>query len=256
HLVKEDPVHVYRAGDFWQETPIPPNEELSLQGVDLTGTESLDTTKNAVLAKAQPQTGKGFVQSTIALPHPNKIYHFVCGVVDGLLADPDNELKAPLPKVISGTRVFQYSFTDFTQVNLLRKNGKPFWQCPQPDIVVTPQGPIGVALLEVYNEPPQDLGASAAQHNRDEFNDSLTFMQAKSVELLEAAADPEDCDSLPPGLTEDQVCSLDVRSVVAAHRQGKLDEQTDEIRFAVRFGKKKGGGGGTQVCGGANGILG
>jgi hypothetical protein len=82
---------------------------------------------------------------------------------------------------------------------------------------------------------------------KKEFNDSLRFMQAKKVGLLIPGLFPQDYDSLPPGLTEDQVCSLDVRSVVTAHRRG---EKTDNSSFAGRFGKHEfGGGGGTQVCG-------
>jgi hypothetical protein len=255
HLIDRGNVHFYLAGNFGAENSIHRNDALTLHGVDQRGAESLDPSKNAVLKKAQPNHGGVSARSTISLPHPNKIYHFVCGDVDGLVSDMDNELVPPA-SVISGTRVFQYSFQDFNTVQLLRQDNSVFWQCPTPSPVNTPQGTIAVAILEVYNEPPQDLGSTAAGHNRKEFNDSLAFMQAKSVELIEAAADPVDCDPLPPGLTEDQVCSLDVRDLVAAHLQGKLDEQTDELRFAVRFGKKKGGGGGTQVCGGANGILG
>jgi len=115
-------------------------------------------------------------------------------------------------------------------------------------------GNLAVAVLEVYNEPLHDMGASAEAHNKKEFNDSLLFMQAKKVKLLIPGLFPQDCDSLPPGLTEDQVCSLDVRSLVTALRRG---EETDDSRFSARFGKHEdGGGGGTQVCGGANGILG
>lgn len=115
-------------------------------------------------------------------------------------------------------------------------------------------------MLEVYNEPPIDLDlvslGAAAAHNKKEFNDSLSFMQAQHVELTDPALDPEDCDPLPPGLSEEHVCSLDIRDDIGNQLKGKAAKDS----FALRFGKIKkfahpGGGGGTQVCGGANGIL-
>ena len=249
YLIDEGNVHVYIAGDFRQEKPISPKEVLTLQNVT-PGTKGLDPARNAVVAKTTPRNGSE--QSSIVLPRPDDILHFVCGLlIGGSLSDPDGELKSQ-PVVISGTRVFQYSFTDFRTVQLLAKDGSVFWQCSAPTTV----GNLAVAILEVYNEPPTDLGAGADQHNLQEFKDSLTFMQAKKVELLTTAVNPVDCDQLPPGLTADQVCSLDVRNFVAPQLKKKLEGETDEISFAIRFGKKKGGGGGTQVCGGANGILG
>lgn len=249
YLIDRGNEHVYIAGDFGHENPI---DSPVLTLVNVTpGAKKLDPTKNAVVLKAKPKRGKVFEQSSLVLPHPDDILHFVCGiVVDGVsLIDPDTEL-ADSPSVISGTRVFQYSFADFNVVQLLRQDGSVFWQCPQPTIV----GNLAVSVLEVYNEPPHNMGASADDHNRKEFNDSLLFMQAKKVKLLIPGLFPQDCDSLPPGLTEDRVCSLDVRSLVTAHRRG---EKTNNSNFAARFGKhEEGGAGGTQVCGGANGILG
>jgi hypothetical protein len=249
YLIDRGTEHTYIAGDFGKEKSID-SPVLTLVNV-IPGAKKLDATKNAIVLKAQPKRGKVSEQSSIVLPHPDDILHFVCGVVvNGVsLIDPDTEL-SDTPRVISGTRVFQYSFADFNNVHLLRQDGSVFWQCPQPTMV----GNLAVAVLEVYNEPPHDMGASADAHNKKEFNDSLLFMQAKKVQLLIPGLFPQDCDSLPPGLTEDQVCSLDIRPLVTAHRMGK---ETDDSRFAARFGKHDlGGGGGTQVCGGANGILG
>jgi hypothetical protein len=250
YLIDRGHEHVYVAGNFGTEKPIGSNQVLTLVNVT-PGAKRLDPTKNAVLSKAQPKRGSVFDQSSIILPRPDDILHFVCGlVVDGLtLVDPNTELAGP-PTFISGTRVFQYTFTDFNKVQLVAHDGSVFWQCPRPTVV----GNLAVAVLEVYNEPPHDLGTTAAAHNKKEFNDSLLFIQAKKVQLLTPGFFPQDVDSLPPGLTEDQVCSLDVRSVVIAHLKGKKTKGSD---FAAQFGKNEdGGGGGTQVCGGANGILG
>jgi hypothetical protein len=264
HLIDQGRVHEYKAGTFPVETPIHKNEDLKLIGAAdpaKPGTASLDPDKNAILKKARPLKGAASARSKIELPRPNKIYHFVCGDVGGLLLDPDDELIKPLPSVISGTRVFQYSPKDFNAVQLVSASSPPpFWQCPPPTIVNTPQGDLAVAILEVYNEPPIDLDevtpGAAAEHNRQEFADSLTFIQANNVELTDPALDPQDGDGLPPGLHKDQVCSLDIRDGIQAQLRGEAQKDT----FALRFGKIKknmtGGAGGTQVCGGANGILG
>jgi len=261
YLIDRGNEHVYMAGNFGKEKTIPnkdkdkniPPRVLTLKNVT-PGAKALNPTLNAVLKKAVPTSGQVFEQSSIVLPHPADILHFVCGaVINGLtLIDPDIELQKGPPFVISGTRVFQYTFDDFNKVQLLDQDGSVFWQCPQP----TPVDNLAVAVLEVYNEPPHDMGSSAAAHNKKEFNDSLLFMQAKKVELVIPGLFPLDVDSLPPGLTEDQVCSLDVRPLVTANLNTEPAKQTHEIRFILRYGNNKGGGGGTQVCGGANGILG
>src|SRR5262249_28337049 len=154
------------------EKPIHKKEDLSLVGADdpaTPGTATLDPDKNAILKRARPLNGAASARSKIALPRPNKIYHFVCGDVGGLLLDPDDELVKPLPSVISGTRAFQYSPKDFSVVQLVRADKSIFWQCPPPTLVSTPQGNIAVAILEVYNEPPIDLDevrpGAAAEHN-------------------------------------------------------------------------------------------
>jgi hypothetical protein len=74
--------------------------------------------------------------------------------------------------------------------------------------------------------------------------------------LTDPALGPQNGDPLPPGLHEDQVCSLDIRDDIGAQLRGEKEKNP----FALQFGKIKkemtGGAGGTQVCGGANGILG
>jgi hypothetical protein len=241
YLINQGNVHVYMAGDFLLENPIPPKALLNLKGVN-PGNKKLDSTKNAILAKTNPTRSRAVEQRRIVLPHPTDILHFVCGDVEGVLQDLEGELKTPPPTVISGTRVFQYSFTDYHDVCLVPDGStKPFWQCPPPDMV----GNLAVAILEVYNEPPhdmdQDLPGSAAIHNLQEFQDSLDFMQARSVTLLLPALDKEE-----------HVCSLDIRDQVLAQRRKEVEKND----FIFRYGKMEGGAGGTQVCGGANGILG
>src|SRR6185437_11719257 len=247
YLIDRANEHVYMAGDFGKEKTIPnktkdiPPRVLTLKNVT-PGAKTLNPTLNAVLKKAVPTRGQVFEQSSIVLPHPYDILHFVCGaVIEGLtLLDPGIEL-ADRPLVISGTRVFQYTFTDFNQVHLEDQDKVVFWQCPPPTIVNTPQGDLAVAILEVYNEPPHDMGSGAATHNKQEFNDSLLFMQAKNVQLLVPGLFPLDVDALPTGLTEDQVCSLDVRPLVTANLKKEPGAQTHEVRFIIRYGNNKGG---------------
>lgn len=247
HLIDQGDIHHYKAGTFRLEQTV--NENLSLQGIDTPGMASLAQyrDKNAIVKKAKPVNDIISARSKISLPRPNTIYHFVCGDVRGVLLDLDDELLKPLPTVISGTRVFQYSPKDFNSVKLVRADNSVFWPCPASTIVNTPQGDLAVAILEVYNEPPIDLDqilpGAAAVHNLGEFADSLTFMGARSARLILPTAHPRNVDTLPPGLTAQQVCSLDVRDKVSTGRFGKPNDAA-------------GGAGGTQVCGGANGMLG
>jgi hypothetical protein len=134
HLIDRKNEHEYIAGSFRTENDIDRNEALELVNVDLTGKAVLDPARNAILRKTKPQDGTIFARNTISLPRPSQILHFVCGSVEDVLQDPETELLAK-PSVISGTRVFQYSFQDFSTVRLLRKDGSVFWQCPQPTTV-------------------------------------------------------------------------------------------------------------------------
>jgi hypothetical protein len=259
YLIDRGDEHEYICGNFHgPEKDIDQDEVLTLRGVDK-GTDELSTERNAVVAEANPVDGAIFAHSTIFLPRPYKILHFVCGGVRKYLKDSKSELKAP-PKIISGTRVFQYSFSDYTKVQLLRKDGKTvFWPCPQPTMINTPQGPLAVAVLQLYNEPSQEIeGVAGILHNLYEFRDSLIFLGTEGVNLNNAVLEPADSDPLPYGLTNDQVCPLAMRDKVAAF----LKKKGRKARFVVNYGKNflrfepRGEGGGTQVCGAAGGILG
>jgi hypothetical protein len=111
---------------------------------------------------------------------------------------------------------------------------------------LTPKGDQAVAVLHVYNEPPGDLGPGAAQHNLDEFKDTLSYMQAKQVKLKAPA------EIIPAGVKAKELVSLDVRNILASQTVSFNEEIAEKLQVGKRAG---GGGGGTQVCGGANGIV-
>ena len=240
-------VHEYKGGTFRQEDDLDERETLQLYGTDGTGKTKLDRKMNPVLNKPNPKDQVFFARNKIVLKYPNAILHFVCGNPGNSLKDPDNELKEA-KCFISGTRVFQYFFDNYANVKV--GGNKSFsWQCPNPAATG------GYAVFQLYNEPEFDPGGVVSiQHSLFEFNDSLVYMQAKSVQLRDAIVKPVAGDTVPTGLTADQVCPLDMRDIVAA--QLRLQRKRKPFNdFIVRYGKMDllGGGGGTQVCGGVNG---
>lgn len=240
-------VHEYKAGTFRQENDLDERETLQLDGTDGTGTKKLSPKMNPVLKKPIPQDQTFFARNKILLKYPNAILHFVCGDPGNSLNDSKNEL-VEKKCIISGTRVFQYSFTNYNDVKV-RGDKSFFWQCPNPATTG------GYAVFQLYNEPEFDPGGVISiQHSLFEFNDSLIYMQAKSVQLRDAIVKPVPGDTVPPGLTADQVCPLDMRDIVAAQLRLKRKKK-DFNQFIVSYGKMDllGGAGGTQVCGGVNG---
>ncbi|PYP87918.1 MAG: hypothetical protein DMG65_16195 [Candidatus Angelobacter sp. Gp1-AA117] len=235
--------HVYKGGDFGKEKEkdLEKSEILQLKGVDDTGNERLSAKMNPVLKNPKPKDQTFFARNRIILKRPNAILHFVCGDPGDALKDPKNELKEK-HCLISGTRVFQYSFKNYNDVNV--SGDKSFsWNCPNA----------AVAVFHLYNEPEEDPGGvRSLQHSLNEFNDSLGFMQADQVQLTNAVVTATFGDRLPPGLTADQVCALAVRDRVAAALKKRSRKEEEE--FIITYGKDdRGGGGGTQVCGGING---
>lgn len=254
HLIDRGSEHEYICGNFrGPEKDIDRFEALELKNVDK-GTASFDTDKNVVVSKAKPENGTIFARCTITLPRPDKILHFVCGGLGSYLQDRDTEIEGK-PKVISGTRVFQYSFQDYREVQVLRKDGKTvFWPCPEPKTITTPKGPLAFAVLQLYNEPPEEIqGVAGILHNLYEFRDSLIFLGARGVTLKNPILKPADSDLLPYGLTEEWVCPLAMRDEIAT----LLSKKGGKRNFLVKYGKNMkilGGGGGTQVCGAAGGF--
>jgi len=236
--------HVYKAGNFGKEDDLENSETLQLNGVD-TGSAKLPPQKNPILKNPNPQEDLTFFpRNKIYLPRPNAILHFVCGDPGANLKD-NNELVEKHP-LISGVRVFQYTFKDYKAVNV---SGDPFsWKCPDT----------ATAIFHLYNEPEVDPGGvKSLQHSLSEFNDSVGFMQEKSkVQLTNAIVAAKFGDARPPDLPAEQVSALAVRDRVAAivKKQQRRIPLKKEEEFLITYGKDdRGGAGGTQVCGGING---
>ncbi|HEY2362595.1 MAG TPA: hypothetical protein VGK36_15855 [Candidatus Angelobacter sp.] len=236
--------HVYKAGDFGKEKDLDRFEALTLNGVD-TGSAKLSPTMNPILKNPNPQDQTFFARNTISLVRPNSILHFVCGDPEANLKDNDELIKKQ--PLISGIRVFQYSFKNYNDVNV--SGDKSFsWKCPNA----------ATAVFHLYNEPEVDPGGvRSLRHSLSEFNDSVGFMQETSkVELKNAIVKAVPGDQRPPGLPPEQVSALSVRDRVAAivKKQQRRTPLKKEEEFLLIHGKDdRGGAGGTQVCGGING---
>jgi hypothetical protein len=262
--------HEYLCGGFLYENQIPNGEILTLRGVDgpiaKSAQNKLDSTLNAVVKIAHVPDQDNYYQSRMMLPRPNNITYYIKGVLSsGSLSDPQNELQQPPPKSISGIRVFEYSFTDSKGVHVTTAAGDLFWNCPDPVPVIDPSNGkyVGVAALHIYNEPSSIL-PYAGKHNKDEFNFTVSYLGAQ-VKLASPAVTQVNNSTPPLGMIPEELYSLDVRqemlqnlmwllrpmSGAAGSISIKLDWSPSRLKADAA-----GGGGGTQVCGGANASLG
>ncbi|MGZ4856500.1 MAG: hypothetical protein ACXV5R_13710 [Candidatus Angelobacter sp.] len=262
--------HEYLCGDFLYENQIPNGATLTLRGVDGPMAKSdenkLDSTLNAVVKIAHVPDQDNYYQSRIFLPRPNKITYYIQGVLAaGSLSDPKNELQQPPPTTISGIRVFEYSFTDSKGVHVTTAAGDMFWNCPAP--VTFKDSSTGevvsVAALHIYNEPPGVL-PYAGKHNKDEFNFTVSYLGAQ-VRLASPAVTQLNNYYPPIGMIPEELHALDMRQEMIQELMKILrpmGSAAGPVSFKLDWTPSRlkadaaGGGGGTQVCGGANASLG
>jgi hypothetical protein len=215
------------------------------------------------------------VRAAIGLPRPRKIHHFILGdLAPGALAGDTGSL-VEVPTQISGIRVFEYGFSNSSQVRLQAGPNNVLWQCPKPAPVLN----TSVAVLHIYNEPGEEMPhQQAADHNLQEFNRTLSYLGAKLTLKVPGKVRSQNSISLPDGLLFDEVAALDRRHCFAVkliHDLRQVINFNTEIELSKSektlisenfrklltelFGIIRGGGGGgtgSQVCGGANALVG
>lgn len=257
-LADRDKAHKVMYGDFLAEQDFPPSGgaalNLSFQGLTQ-GTDTsvtLNRTVNPVVDLQAFPVVSGDVLAVITLPRPNFISNLFRGNIGpGTLVNSGRF--NPPPSQISAVRIFVYNFGDPSKVLLSDDKGNILWNCPELATVTSKTGPLGVAVFHMYNEPPRTLNnPTPNDHNVHEFNDSMNFLGfggAGGISITAAAqvdlstTSPSDT----PGVLDREIDALDERNqktllkLIKALREGS--------------GIPLGGGGGTQVCGGANGSL-
>ena len=208
-------------------------------------TVSLNTDLNPVVQLSGFPALTSNVIAVITLPRPNSIDYFLRGnIIPGALQDPGQRLQPPHSQ-ISAVRIFTYNFTEPGKLFLQDSSGNHLWDCP-PQLAQLPHN-LNVAAFHVYNEPPQQL-ANADTHNEDEFNDSMTFLKA-NVSINAPAKVPPQIFPKPSGIQGWEIAALDVRNQV-----GTIQHMIN-LRMHATAGDPLGGGGGSQVCGGGNGVV-
>jgi hypothetical protein len=261
--------HSYLCGDFFAEVELKAKQDgyplyLDLKGIKSPGPKTLDPNQNAIIKLATAPTVKtGDVRAVIDLPRPNDISYFISGKLDPRSLQGDESSLVQVPQLVSGVRVFEYNFASydtFRQIRVRGENHYIMWECPEPTLIKD----TNVAVLHVYNEPPDELpGSQAAEHNVREFNRSLDFLGAKLQ--LTSAASSTPPNSSPFGLLVQEVSSLDTRQRFAniampwlrelwTLQPHLVDKKADLIDVLLKQ-LAAGGGGGSQVCGGANGQV-
>lgn len=254
-LLDKDKVHKQMYGDFLAEqdfAPAPGGDfpvNLTFSNELQAGNDSLNGNLNPVVLQLTdfPSATKQNAVAVITLPRPKQIHHAFSGRVSaGTLVGNDLGRLNPLPSRISEVRIFEYNFNNEANVNVSDDSGKVVWQCPSLATV----GNDNIAVFHVYDEPPLTIQpqASTDAHNVQEFKDSMDFLGV-DVQIT-APAKPIDAGSLKPprkGILDSEIAPLDQRHDIL-------------IKFirAFRSGDRipLGGAGGTQVCGGANGLVG
>lgn len=259
-LLDRDKVHKQMFGDFLAEQDFAPLGSgainLSFSGL-ATGPDTpnakLDKNVNAVVDLTDfPTATASDVRAVITLPRPNRISSFFGGFIPtGKLVN--NGRLNPPPSQISAVRIFEYNFDDPTKVFLSDDKGNVVWRCPDASGLAT-VGNLKVAAFHVYDEPPRTLtnNPTPNDHNMGEFNDSMVFLGAPGVQLKESAH-PVDPKTLilanVPGILGWEIAALDERNQDRVMKLIRAFRETET-------GKPLGGGGGTQVCGGGNGLVG
>ena len=266
--------HEYLCGDFLFEYPIQSGAELALEGVNkrepqIPKNNMLDPQLNAVvkLNDGEPDLDN-YYHSRIYLPRPAKIHYYILGNLDPKSLDDSKKELVATPKQISGIRVFQYSFGYYKDVRVVTKSGETFWNCPEPVLVndSSTGKSVRAVVLHIYNEPG-DILPYAGKHNKDEFNFTLAYLGAQ-LRLTTPAMTLEPNLKPPLGIIEEELHSLDVRqemiqklAMILRPRGHAALSANVKLNFAPDRLKQDadkdaaGGGGGTQVCGGANGLF-
>lgn len=252
-LLDRDNVHKRMFGDFLaeQDFALPASGfpiNLSFSNELLAGTDptvTLDPNINPVVQLTGFPTPTGGAVAIISLPRPNNIDYFLRGnILPGTLSDPGHRLN-PAPTQISAVRIFEYNFNNPANLFLADSNGNQVWQCP-PQLAQLPNN-LNVAAFHVYDEPPRQI-STADTHNITEFNDSMTFLNA-NVQISASAKVFPQIFPKPPGIQGWEIAALDVRNQV-----GTI-QHIINLRMNGTAGDPLGGGGGTQVCGGGNGVV-
>jgi len=256
--------HKYLCGDWLLEREIGTAEypiEVSLTGVN-TGSDVLDSFLNPLVRLPKsftPDTATVKLKAIFHLPRPNRITPYVQGKLQPDAFTGDTPKFDRQPTYVAGLRVFEYTFSDYNSVLISdQSSGKVLWQCPEP--ATLPAQNLKVASVHIYNEPGEPL-SNPADHATREFNLSLKFLRA-DITLINSATIPLDPE-LPDreGFLPGETSTLDSRSVTAlklltAARQGQSTTVTNpKPGTNPTPGTDAGGAGGSQVCGGANGLV-
>jgi hypothetical protein len=250
HMLDIGEEHKYLCGNWLLEREIKPPRygraplRLQLVGVQ-PGDARLDEGLNFIVRlSAQPNSSQVPVRAIITLPRPRRIYYFNQGAVAHTSCHGNVNRFARFPTVVSGLRVFEYRFFDFTNVALTDEYGRSIWDCPPP-------APIKeihrvVSTLHIYDEPQDALPAS---HNLREFNAGLKFLGVQDVELLDSNTEPKINDLILPGVLPGETTTLDSRDPDVL--QLLFQARRRELFEAVDVGS----GGGGPVCGAPNGTI-
>lgn len=268
YLLEMGSQHAYLCGDFLAEQQMSSNQSGYPTYVDLRGlgttksrNATLDYDKNAVVKMTGlPSLKSGDARAVLTLPRPDEIRYGMVGHLDDKSLVGDKKILKKIPKRIAGTRVFKYVLTGtekFESIQLFGGAHNVVWKCPgppSPDSTMSKK--VNVAVLHIYNEPPEEM-AGAALHNVYEFNRTLEICGAKLTTNKPAKFNILDQPQIPEGLLPQEVSSLDLRQRFAVElmQQARKSSQLKRDKLLIYL-SHFGGGGGTQVCGGANGILG
>jgi len=104
------------------------------------------------------------------------------------------------------------------------------------------------AAFHIYDEPPTLLD-DPNDHNIHEFNDSLKFLGFPNINISAPAKVNRKVLPKPVGILGWEIAALDFRNNVGAINH------VDAMRVDGAAGDPLGGGGGTQVCGGVDGMV-
>jgi len=227
------------AGDWLSEKAIPGGFNGALRGVTA-GSQRLACGRNAVakLRGSLPDATDRRVLARIELPRPQDIVHFRKGsIAPANINDPSNRL-IEKPPILSGLRVFVYTFSD--RLNVFLSNGATkFWTCPD----LAELSDRHVAVLHIYNEPHTEP-SNPQQHSVDEFNLSARFLGLDVTISSPALGNMgEPIPGLLPGEPE-----------CLARRDELIQELLLKVRSGLRLGSGSGGCG-SEVCAACDGEL-
>ncbi|HKR85755.1 MAG TPA: hypothetical protein VJS37_16470 [Terriglobales bacterium] len=251
HMLDVGDAHKYLCGNWLLERDIKAPRigrapvRMQLVGVE-PGNARLDEGLNFIVKLSSPPNyPQTPVRAIITLPRPRHIYHFNQGGIRETSCTENFKSRfIRFPTVVSGLRVFEYRFRDFTNVALTDEYGRCVWDCPPPAPI--PEIRRVVSTLHIYDEPAEELPAS---HNLQEFNTSLKFLGVLDCELLDSNTDAKINDLILPGVLPGETSTLDSRdpAVLQLLFQARRNELFE--------GLEVGGGAGGPVCGGVNGIV-